>query len=88
MELLRKIYLAVFGIVASMIVFEMANTANFFGVFISRFFPCVQTAGASFPCYGSYDLVIMAVAVVAFVIFNGILILKVAGFYIQKIKNK
>lgn len=55
----------IFAVVATILcatIVYMANTARFFGVFLARFFPCTNTPGNSFPCYGMYDIGIMLVA--------------------------
>ena len=77
MSLFKKIYGLLLGIVACVIVFQMANTARFFGVFINRFFPCVDNPpGTSFPCYGIYDIAVMALAFVAGLVLAGIVIFR------------
>jgi hypothetical protein len=76
MSLFKKIYGLLLGIVACVVVFQMASAARFFGVFINRFFPCVQDPASSFPCYGIYDIAVMALAFVAGLVLAGIVIFR------------
>lgn len=56
---MRNPYVAGVAIAFCVIVFYLANTEQFFGKFINRFSPCVQSHETSFPCYGMYDIVLM-----------------------------
>jgi hypothetical protein len=76
MSLFKKVYGLLLGIIACVVVFQMASTARFFGVFIDRFFPCVQDPASSFPCYGIYDIVVMALVFVVGLILIGIVIFR------------
>ncbi len=84
MNLFKKVYGLLLGIVACVVIFQMARTARFFGVFVDRFFPCIQDPASSFPCYGIYDVVIMALAFMAGFILGVIVIFRL----IQSFKGK
>jgi hypothetical protein len=64
MNLFKKVYGLLLGIVACVIIYLMAGTELFFGKFVNRFFPCTENPASSFPCYGIYDIAIMALAFV------------------------
>jgi hypothetical protein len=84
MSLFKKVYGLLLGIVACVIVFQMASTARFFGVFVNRFSPCIQDPASSFPCYGIYDIAVMALAFIVGFILGMIVIFRL----IQSFKGK
>lgn len=52
----------VVGVVLCIIGFHIGMTGRIFGAFIDRFAPCTQNPANSFPCYGSYDIGLMAIS--------------------------
>lgn len=64
----------VFILAVCIFVFYLANTGRFFGKFVNKFFPCVQNSANSFPCYGQYDIAVMAIAVIVGIVFLSILL--------------
>jgi uncharacterized membrane protein len=82
--LFKKNYGLLLGIIACVIVFQIADTARFFGAFMNRFFSCAQNPASSFPCYGIYDIAMMIISFVAGLIFVGIVVFRL----IQSFKGK
>lgn len=72
--LFKNPYIVVIIIGICSFVFYLANTGRFFGKFVNKFFPCNQNLANSFPCFGSYDIVIMTVAAIIGIVFLGILV--------------
>jgi hypothetical protein len=81
MNLFKKIYGLLLGIIVCAIVFQLESIKLYFGLFINHFFPCTDCLGCSFPCYGNYDIYMMILAFAIGVILTGILIFKVIKFY-------
>jgi len=76
MSLFKKVYGLLLGIVACAIVYLMEGTGLFFGKFVNQFFSCVENPASSFPCYGIYDIAVMALAFVAGLVLAGIVIFR------------
>jgi hypothetical protein len=68
MNYFKKIYIPVIVITLSVVIFQLANSAQTFGVLVNYFFPCIQNQTNSFPCYGWVDLGVMAIATIVFVV--------------------
>ncbi len=73
MNLFKNPYIAGIIITLSVIIFYLASTGRVLGKFVNQFFPCEQNPANSFPCYGQYDIAVMAIAVIIGVIFLGAL---------------
>lgn len=58
-------FIVLTGIALCVIAFYAANTGRFFGAFINRLVPCTNAPGNSFPCYGVYDIALMAAAAIS-----------------------
>jgi hypothetical protein len=58
----HKILVSLAGIAASAALFSFANTGRYIGKSISVFFPCTDSPGTSFPCYGIIDIWVMVLA--------------------------
>ena len=67
MEIIKNSRGLLILIIVSVLVFYLAENKNFFGKIINSIKPCVQNPESSFPCYGSYDVAVMIIAVVAIV---------------------
>jgi hypothetical protein len=68
---------AILTAVAAALLFNLINeTALSPGRFINRFAPCIQDQRTSFPCYGMYDLVALALCAVIFLIAASVIIVK------------
>ena len=55
-----------------------------FGKFINQFTPCVQDSKTSFPCYGLYDVVGLAVCAMIFLLSGTIIIIKIVQLFVSK----
>jgi uncharacterized membrane protein len=82
MTIKRDILRELLGIIACLLVVYVANTGRFIGKFISGFLPCSDAPGTSLPCYGSYDIIVMVLALVIcaiLVVRLGLTIYKIFG---------
>jgi hypothetical protein len=70
----NRTYIFFSGTALCAVAFYIANTGKFFGAFINRFAPCMQSQENSFPCYGVYDIALMVCAAVLGAIFFGMLL--------------
>jgi len=84
MTLFKKICLPMIGVALCWVIFQMANTARYFGVFINQFTSCVQEPMNSFPCYGVYDLIMMGLAVVIGFVLLAVIIFRTFQFFRRK----
>jgi hypothetical protein len=85
MILFKKVYGLLFGIGVCSVVFQMENMGLFFGAFINRFSPCIQDPMNSFPCYGIYDIGMMAVVLMVGLILSGIVIFRLVQHFRKNI---
>jgi len=81
MNLLKKTYGLILGIIACLIVLRVDDTNLFFGKFINRFYSCNDCLGCSFPCYGIYDIYLAVFVVVVAIVLAAILIFKLIKFF-------
>lgn len=56
-----KLFISAIGIALCAGMFSLGLTLQF-GAFVSQFIPCVQDPANSFPCFGYYDITLMAVS--------------------------
>jgi len=84
MNLFKKVYGLLLGIIGCVVVYQLAGAGLYFGVFINRFYPCTDCPGCSFPCYGNYDICIIVLALAVGIVLIGVLIFKVIKFFRNK----
>jgi hypothetical protein len=82
MEIIRNSYGILIILIVCATVFYLANSRNFFGKVIDSIFPCTQNPESSFPCYGTYDIIIMVIASVVGIICISILLYRVYRTFI------
>lgn len=75
MNFLANPYVVGIVLVICSVIFYLANTGNYFGIFINKYFPCEQNPANSFPCFDQYDVVIMMIAGMIGIVCIGLLAL-------------
>jgi len=69
--------IALLTAVAAALMFNLINrTVLSPGRFINQFAPCIQNQRTSFPCYGMYDLIALALCAIIFLIAVIVFIIK------------
>jgi hypothetical protein len=81
MNLLKKTYGLILGIIACLIILRVDDSKLFFGKFINRFYSCTDCLGCSFPCYGIYDIYLAVLVVAVAIALAVILIFKLIKFF-------
>jgi len=76
MNLLKRTYKLLLGIILCLIIFQIENTKMFFGFLINQIYPCREEPLNSFPCYSNYDFYLMFLVLLIGLILLGILIFR------------
>jgi hypothetical protein len=87
MNLFKKIYDLILVIIVCAAISWIENVNFIFGKFINNFYHCTDCTdclGCSFPCYGIYDIWLMAIVIIIGVVSFGIIIFKLIKFFHEK----
>jgi uncharacterized membrane protein len=88
MKFISKIWWQACGVIVCVVIFQIADTGQYFGFFMNQFHPCVQNLSTSFPCYGIYDVFIMGLAVILGLILLVFLVFRAVRFFKKSKMNQ
>lgn len=89
MELFKKLWLALAGIiVSSCVIFTEIKDITNFGQLVNMVFKCQQDPASSAPCYLVYDIYIVMFMVIIFIATTTLTIMRVSIYTSDKLSNK